>query len=729
MSIFARKRDKDKEFVLQPSSGKSSYSLSSALLRAVLIFMLSYGSVGGFLEAYDMDYNERLCFLLLGALSLVMSLVFETGKKWITNLAILVAFGIYAYLAITYFWELNSGAYAVINRMYQVARTYLRLDAGMEYSLRVDDIYGAVTGLSLLVGVVLVLVFTIRLQYKTTIGWVYTMTFTLFFLPLYFEKSPGTLCTFFLLAGYLTILILQASGAGKQTQERVQYALPIGIVLALVGTLLLNAVIPGGQYARRAGKNELKASTEKVAANFAQFGLMAFFQRSGTGSGISGGKLSRGGMVMSDYETDLIVRLTPYSNQPVYLKAYTGCTYRGDRWLAPEGEKVTLASEAEARAALFEAFPDQQGRGRMEVENVGAAKQFQYSPYYSLDSETVVIGDKASYTYYPSVGQAVVHGDKPGKEYLAVEQMCYMAVKTTCEEAGFAGSPREIASQIEKYFQDNFTYTLRLGYLAGSEDYITHFLLRGKKGYCSHFASSAVMLLRYMGIPARYVEGYALSYSDVVLDGRLQEEPYEDYYSGYAPLGETALMEVEVSDDKAHAWVEMYVEDEGWIVFDPTPAASEEEEIGDFWSNFLGGAGKEGKDQGAAGELSGYMEKALSGGAVILLAALLGTGCLVLYRKLQKRAADRSLPGKERARQAYRELAAYLGRHFPGFAVLSTPRQELEWMAGCKGVTLREELPEEIYRLFYALDSEENFEGLEEELKGLLRQLKKVYGR
>ena len=53
-----------------------------------------------------------------------------------------------------------------------------------------------------------------------------------------------------------------------------------------------------------------------------------------------------------------------------------------------------------------------------------------------------------------------------------------------------------------------------------------------------HFASAATLLLRWMGIPARYVAGYV---ADVPASGH-----------------------VRVPDSAAHAWVEVYIEGYGW---------------------------------------------------------------------------------------------------------------------------------------------------------------------
>lgn len=81
------------------------------------------------------------------------------------------------------------------------------------------------------------------------------------------------------------------------------------------------------------------------------------------------------------------------------------------------------------------------------------------------------------------------------------------------------------------------------------EDFVKFFLTEGKQGYCVHFASAAVVLLRAAGIPARYAEGYAV------------------------PTGEDGKW-VDVPDYNAHAWIEVYWGGSGWIPFEMTPESA-----------------------------------------------------------------------------------------------------------------------------------------------------------
>ena len=48
----------------------------------------------------------------------------------------------------------------------------------------------------------------------------------------------------------------------------------------------------------------------------------------------------------------------------------------------------------------------------------------------------------------------------------------------------------------------------------GSGDFLQYTLERSGHGYSVHYATAAVLMLRYMGVPARYVEGYYLSAED-----------------------------------------------------------------------------------------------------------------------------------------------------------------------------------------------------------------------
>lgn len=110
------------------------------------------------------------------------------------------------------------------------------------------------------------------------------------------------------------------------------------------------------------------------------------------------------------------------------------------------------------------------------------------------------------------------------------------------------GTPLERTRRLEAHLIQDYEYTLDFRGRS-AENPIEDFLFRYKSGQCEYFASSMVLLLRSQGIPARLVTGF--------LGG--EYNPFEGYYI--------------VRDSNAHAWVEAYVEGEGWRIFDPTPPA------------------------------------------------------------------------------------------------------------------------------------------------------------
>ena len=115
-----------------------------------------------------------------------------------------------------------------------------------------------------------------------------------------------------------------------------------------------------------------------------------------------------------------------------------------------------------------------------------------------------------------------------------------------------------VINAIEKYFDDNFKYTLSPGSTPSDEDFIDYFISEQKEGYCSYFASAGVMLLRHYGIPARYVEGY-------IIHPNMKTEHNEN-----------GMNEIDVLDKSAHAWAEIYTRELGWIPVEFTPGYDED---------------------------------------------------------------------------------------------------------------------------------------------------------
>jgi protein-glutamine gamma-glutamyltransferase len=102
------------------------------------------------------------------------------------------------------------------------------------------------------------------------------------------------------------------------------------------------------------------------------------------------------------------------------------------------------------------------------------------------------------------------------------------------------------ADSVERYLMAHYSYTLNLTG-SSTKDPLAQFLVERKSGNCEYFASAMAVMLRAVGIPARYVTGF--------LPGE-----YNDVGGDYI-----------VRESDAHAWVEVFFPEYGWITFDPTP--------------------------------------------------------------------------------------------------------------------------------------------------------------
>ena len=116
---------------------------------------------------------------------------------------------------------------------------------------------------------------------------------------------------------------------------------------------------------------------------------------------------------------------------------------------------------------------------------------------------------------------------------------------------GFDSTPDAFIKQLLTHFrQEDFHYTLTPPLM--EENPIETFLFETRYGFCSHYAAAFVYLMRVANIPARVVTGYQ--------------------GGEWNKVGN--FLEIRQAD--AHAWAEVWLENKGWVRFDPTAAIAPE---------------------------------------------------------------------------------------------------------------------------------------------------------
>ena len=119
----------------------------------------------------------------------------------------------------------------------------------------------------------------------------------------------------------------------------------------------------------------------------------------------------------------------------------------------------------------------------------------------------------------------------------------------TDELASDAATPYATAVAIEQWLEANREYSLSATHDPADGTVASEFLFEMSAGYCEYFAATMTAMLRTQGVPARYVVGYSTGQR-------------------------TAPGEYTVRAMNAHAWVEVYFPEVGWVRFDPTPGQS-----------------------------------------------------------------------------------------------------------------------------------------------------------
>ena len=133
-------------------------------------------------------------------------------------------------------------------------------------------------------------------------------------------------------------------------------------------------------------------------------------------------------------------------------------------------------------------------------------------------------------------------------DYLQLPKLDQRLPDLSAQVTNASSTDYDKAQAIERYLKTKFSYTLQLP-ATRQADPLAYFLFERKQGHCEYFASAMAVMLRILKIPSRVVTGF-------------RTNEFNDITSQYIIRG---------SD--AHAWVEAYFPERGWVTFDPTPGS------------------------------------------------------------------------------------------------------------------------------------------------------------
>lgn len=318
--------------------------------------------------------------------------------------------------------------------------------------------------------------------------------------------------------------------------------------------------------------------TPRVGAGFFQKGRVEAIRTTGFSGKVDLGEI---GLIKQD-ETVVMRVVLPEHQAPVegrlYFRGAAFDVYNGRTWvnslsaqhqlerspsgafmvpgeggqdLARGGLRQEILMEVLDTTVLFAAsfvetveggFPALQGDGMGSLHlPYPPAARFQYRAYSVPDA--IVPEDRTA--------TAPVSPGPTAGRFLQLPPMGPRVAALAAQVSGAAPTVLGKVRAVERFLRATYRYTLDTGADEVGAPLET-FLFDRKSGYCEHYATAMVIMLRTLGIPARLVTGF--------LPGEWND--FGRYYT--------------VRQKDAHAWVEVYFPRSGWVSFDPTPSLGAE---------------------------------------------------------------------------------------------------------------------------------------------------------
>ena len=268
----------------------------------------------------------------------------------------------------------------------------------------------------------------------------------------------------------------------------------------------------------------------------------------GRTSAVSSGRYTTG-------EEALAVTLDSYPAGPFYLRNFYGGVYENGRWSAVDESEflAELEGEGDGGALWIESGGGMYAPADAEqivVTRLNGSAPGDYTPYHAVlwgsdgDTDRFIASESAGFGSLPT-----------GVQYARFAENMYTAVPDSLErlrafcrenpQSGFENTRDFILRALHGAAE----YTLSPGLVPPGADPAEYFFFDNRRGYCEHFATTAALLFRLYGYPARYAVGYVADDFTRQADGAYQAV---------------------LTDREAHAWVEVFA-DGAWTPVEATP--------------------------------------------------------------------------------------------------------------------------------------------------------------
>jgi transglutaminase-like putative cysteine protease len=459
--------------------------------------------------------------------------------------------------------------------------------------------------------------FTVR---KVNFIFVFLITFPLFEIGAAFGMVPNHFCFAAMLAGWMGVFAMHSSTvirkikkhrmdkkktkvtAAEQKQNLISL---IGVIVAIItfSTFSLGHFIVGlAGYNRPENIKALRSDFKTYVTDLIEY----IFGDEKDGSLREGKLYKMGDRIIKD--RTYLTYTAPFKEQ-TYLRGYIAGNYEGSSWSAPISDPNYEWLENSYESTGYypqniqgKALEDVAGynsivkgsAATITISNLRRKKDYAFTPYvplipdnFNLSGDSAIEpNNKSKYSYNAYMGSTNIFMLKSSslfkdsqfssvwEEYTKYVKYTYTKYPSSMvevnnivdklktgtgygyESKGPAQSNFAIADRIREFLKANVKYSITTAKAPENQDFVTWLLFQNKKGYSAHYATAMTVMLRMANVPARYVEGYVLM--------------PEDFKKATASTAQ-GYFDVDVTDKNAHAWVEIYESNYGWIPIEATP--------------------------------------------------------------------------------------------------------------------------------------------------------------
>ena len=429
-----------------------------------------------------------------------------------------------------------------------------------------DTLGTSATGLFVFISAILSAVFTISLiRYKRIL--IPSLLSMILLVPCFIlvNTLPSLICLFIAIASLIALYISKNTRKFRPSQGGAIALISVAIMLAVMATLL--AFNPIESFKRFDWQENILQSIEN-------------------GFNIDDGRKTsteknlneiKGSLEEKDNLNDIspltqthtpVMTVTSAVGGNIYLKGTAYADYRDNIW------SIISDNDAARYPQDFIPFTATIGNNALTDTRVHMLNESKiaYVPYFleSLSDNLNSVADvcvknntdknEFNYSHYPFYAEGTYRYNSSSEAedyktfvydtYLEIPRKTQIELRRIADQEGFLDSELTVSEKIEmvkNYISSSKTYSLKTTKMPSGKDFATWFLNESDTGYCVHFATAGTLMLRALGIPARYVTGY--------------------YATAYAN------QTVTVTTDNAHAWVEYYCDTAGWIPLECTPSS------------------------------------------------------------------------------------------------------------------------------------------------------------